>query len=508
MAKIIQTDTLSPATSGEEAYYIYNGLDCCLTHEVFENMPWHDYAQASYDFERELQGPYLGMMLNGFPANPDLMKQLETKILAQMDKVRNQFERITLAAFGKAYSVSAPKQHCKIFYDLMKLPVQYKTDKKTREKKPSAAREALEKLILYLYAKPLILHILEYRELSKKKDILSLKVDNDGRLRCSYNIAGTETWRPSSSENAFGGGTNFQNIEPALRIIFSAPAGYKFCNIDGEQAESRLVGALCLQLFNVSTYLDACESSDLHSLVAKMVWPNLAWGTAPDRAIAEQPFYRHFSYRDMAKRGGHGTNYYGQPYTMAKHLQVDQKLMEDFQHNYFKAFPEIRQYHTYVSAQLNSVGYLDNLYGFRRYFLGRRYDDSTLREGIAHIPQSTIGIMTNKGLLNIWRNAPEVQVLHNNFDSVVVMYKEEIEDQVVPKLLKLFEQPIEIRGRKIVIPAKAEVGWNWAKYAPLNHKDKGLKALGIDSNLDGLKTFKGHDDRKRTQAPISHQRFY
>jgi DNA polymerase I-like protein with 3'-5' exonuclease and polymerase domains len=37
-------------------------------------------------------------------------------------------------------------------------------------------------------------------------------LDTDGRMRCSFNIAGTETFRWSSSENAFGSGTNLQNI--------------------------------------------------------------------------------------------------------------------------------------------------------------------------------------------------------------------------------------------------------------------------------------------------------
>jgi DNA polymerase I-like protein with 3'-5' exonuclease and polymerase domains len=37
-------------------------------------------------------------------------------------------------------------------------------------------------------------------------------LDSDGRMRCSFNIAGTETFRWSSSQNVFGSGTNLQNI--------------------------------------------------------------------------------------------------------------------------------------------------------------------------------------------------------------------------------------------------------------------------------------------------------
>lgn len=36
--------------------------------------------------------------------------------------------------------------------------------------------------------------------------------DPDGKIRCSFNVCGTETFRWSSSANAFGNGTNLQNI--------------------------------------------------------------------------------------------------------------------------------------------------------------------------------------------------------------------------------------------------------------------------------------------------------
>ncbi|HNA84888.1 MAG TPA: hypothetical protein PLB04_04945, partial [Nitrospira sp.] len=39
-----------------------------------------------------------------------------------------------------------------------------------------------------------------------------MALDSDGRMRCSFNVCGTETMRFSSSENAFGNGGNLQNI--------------------------------------------------------------------------------------------------------------------------------------------------------------------------------------------------------------------------------------------------------------------------------------------------------
>src|SRR6516165_6883191 len=73
----------------------------------------------------------------------------------------------------------------------------------------------------------------------------------------------------------FGTGTNLQNIEDRLRSVFVADKGMKFAYVDLEQAESRLVGAIEWNLFRDGTYLDACESGDLHTSVCR-----LAWGSA------------------------------------------------------------------------------------------------------------------------------------------------------------------------------------------------------------------------------------
>ncbi|MGH7239436.1 MAG: hypothetical protein ACREHG_05135, partial [Candidatus Saccharimonadales bacterium] len=112
-------------------------------------------------------------------------------------------------------------------------------------------------------------------------------------------------------ENGFisiTGNTNLQNITEELRHIFIADKGYKLVGIDAEQSDSRMVGYMCGLLFDDWTYLDACESGDLHTFVARLTWPDLGWNgnIKKDRKIADRRFYRHFSYRDTCKRLGHG----------------------------------------------------------------------------------------------------------------------------------------------------------------------------------------------------------
>jgi len=126
----------------------------------------------------------------------------------------------------------------------------------------------------------------------------------NGRMHFGYHVAGTMTGRWSSSENVFGDGTNGQNLTDEMRRVFVADKGLKLCQLDLAQAESKLVAYLTLPFGR--QYLDACNSGDLHTSVSKLVWPELFVGAnETDKDVAKRPFYRHFTYRDMSKRGGH-----------------------------------------------------------------------------------------------------------------------------------------------------------------------------------------------------------
>jgi len=194
-------------------------------------------------------------------------------------------------------------------------------------------REVLEKLSVYFQARPIISTILAYRDICGKLEVLEAGIDSDSRMRCSINIAATSTGRFSTSQSTTGSGENLQNITEDLRHIFISDNGFKIAGIDKEQAESREVGYFCGITFDDWSYLDAVESGDIHTYCARLLWPNLPWtgNLQKDKLIANQPFYRHLSYRDMVKRAGHGTNYLGQPYTISQEIKVPQKLVQDFQ---------------------------------------------------------------------------------------------------------------------------------------------------------------------------------
>lgn len=480
--------------SETEKLWIYNALDCCVTAEVRDAIePQLDNMTRSvYEFEKSLQAPVMEMKLRGVLVDQEVRAQTLKKYSEEKVILEETLDEIVQQGIGlQPLNPNSPQQLKHLFYEVLGLPPIKKRNAKG-EWAPTVNRDALEQLDNYFMARPLVSHILAIRDCNKKIGVLKTGIDPDGRIRTSYNIAGTTTGRFSSNLSDFGTGTNMQNIEDSLRRIFVADSGYKFAYIDLEQAESRAVGAIEWNLFKDGRYLDACESGDLHTSVCRLAWGNqLAWtgDIKTDKKLAEQPFYRQHSFRHMAKVLGHGTNYNGKPYTMAKHTKLDARLIAEFQSRYFQAFPAHQRWHAWTASELVRSGYLVTLTGRPRWFFGRRDDDTTVREAIAYNPQGSVGDILNQGMLRVWRS-DLCQLLLQVHDAILVQYKEEEEAKVLSQILKLIQVPIELQhGRTLLIPSEAQVGWNWGKYA--------------DDNPDGLMKWTGADDRKRSRQPAT-----
>ena len=493
---LIQTADLKPGVALPDQHQIYNGLDCCLTLEIFEEIQReHNQFPQVYDFARAMQGPALDMMLRGFAIDHHERKRGIVYLGKEIERYNTILQTFSEAIWQKSVNPNSTKQLQKLFYGRMKLPEQWISQK--GKKTLSMNREALEKLDTYMHARPIVACILTIRDLAKELQTLESELDpRTGRMHSSYNVVGTETGRWSSSKSAYGLGLNAQNVKRKLRRMFTADKGWKLCGIDLKQAESVEVGWLCGVLFNEWSYLDACESGDPHTLACRLIWDKLPWTGVlrDDRKIADQIFYRDFTYRDMAKRGGHGSNYYGTPFTMARHLKVPRKLMEDFQEKYFDAFPGIPKYHRWVAQQLQTTRTLTTVFGRERTFFGRATDDTTLREAIASSPQGATADRLNLGLWRVWHHMKNVQVLSQGYDSLYFQYREDVDEAaIIEQALKFIDIPITDpkSGRTYTVQGEAKVGWNWAD---VDYRKK----IFPDGNPDGLTEWKGSDSRKRT----------
>jgi hypothetical protein len=272
----------------------------------------------------------------------------------------------------------------------------------------------------------------------------------------------------------------------------------KFANFDLEQGDARNVGALCWERFLEShgekfagSYLNAAESTDLHTGVARMVWPQLEWGEQSNwPRVAGQLFYRNDSYRQISKKLGHATNFDGQARTLSQRAKVDKRTVESFQRDYFAAFPCVKERINWVKRELRESSTITTLFGRRRIFFGHPEAGETQREAIAYEPQSMTAEEINRGMLKVWL-AHKVWLHLQVHDSILIQYKEEEENEIIPWCLEQMRVPLILaRGREFAVPVEAKVGWNWGdvKYG------KDGQVIG---NPLGLIKWKGSDTRKR-----------
>lgn len=504
--KIIQTADLKykGVLSPNVRHWVYNGLDCCVTLEIADALkPQLDNTTGStYQFSLDLQGPVLEMSTTGVLVDERLRKQVLAKYKDQLKFIGDQLTEIMVDGIGISLNWRSPAQLKNLFYKVMNLPVVKKRNSQGVWA-PTVDRPALEKLSMHMMAEPICIRLLAMRDIDKKRQFLETEIDADHRMRCNFNIAGTNSGRLASSVSDFGTGRNMQNVDREERAIFIADPGKKFANLDLEQADARNVGAICWNNFVhihgeriAGAYLDACESSDLHVAVSKLVWPDLKWtgDSVQDRVVAEILFYRQDSYRQTSKKLGHATNYLESIRSGAARMKMIQSIIEEFQKKYFDAFPCIKFYHDWVRQELKDSHQITTLFGRRRTFFGRADEETTVREAVAFDPQSMTADEIDRGLLNLFKGN-RVQLLLQVHDSILIQYPEEEEDEIIPWAKEQLRVPLVLaKDRPFVVPVDCKVGWNWGEY-------------NKDTNPDGLIKCQASDKRARTlpaKLSVSH----
>ena len=461
----------------------YNCLDTIATFRLWETLSEAASPQAkeTYSLSKSLSAPLLFAMLKGIRIDLETMSALYSQFSAECKVLEDLLDDITMPLGMDVINLSSPTQVKWLFACL-------------GEDLDSSDRETLEQVAKAdLDLAPVCNIILAWRDRAKMMTILRPSlVDADGRMRTFYKVSGTETDRLSSSKNALWTGMNMQNIKrdekasqvhrASIRSIFVSDPGTVFLNVDLERADAWGVALEVLQSTGDRTYLDAVRSFDLHTTVSRLIWPNLDWSTQDwghNIKVAKQFFYRQYDYRFMAKKAGHGSNYLGQPRTLAIQMKIPTHLAQEAQDAYFAAFPGIRPWHLIKSKELQTTGRLTNLFDRTRAFHGRLDSMATLREAIAFLGQSTTAGSINRSLLQAWdlqlrRPDLGVEFLAQVHDSLLFQIPEDCAAIAIPMLLEVLKVPITVTDpssglpESHTIPLEASIGWNWSSHSSLN----------------------------------------
>lgn len=482
----------------------YNGLDSIATRQLWHVLKHKLLAQPdanlTYQEHKALTGPFLYAMTRGILVDREMVASLNDKFTALRKLIEAKIDIITRLCGLGVINFASPVQ-VKWMFACFGADID------------SSNMETLEQLaVADLTLRPLCKLVLLWRNLAKMLTVLQPEItDADGRMRCTYKVAGTVTDRLSSSKNALWTGMNMQNIKrdedeeevdhASIRSMFISDPGRKFLNVDLERADSWAVGLEVFKATGDRTYLTACSAKDLHTYVAKLVWPDLGWtdDEAANIKLAKQFFYRQYDYRFMCKKMGHGSNYLGSAWALATQMKIPLKLAQAGQDAYFKAFPAIRKWHHLRARDLQTTGSLTNLFGRRRNFHGRLDSNSTLKEAIAYLGQSVTARVINRAILKLWAlqlQCPDLglEFLAQVHDSALAQFPLALESEVIADVQQVMQIPITVtspQGETVtaIIPLEASTGWNWASESA--------------SNLDGLRKFRPgkKDDRTRTKWP-------
>lgn len=217
---------------------------------------------------------------------------------------------------------------------------------------------------------------------------------------------------------------------PNIRELFIPDPGMLIADIDLDRADAQVVAWDA----NDPTLKQAMKLGvDLHTLNAYAIT-----GQMPpplEHVVPGNPHYPEIkkamaAKRPMAKAWCHGTNYGGSARTMAIAAQISIKASEAAQRNYFSMYPGIKAWHEQVEHDLEMYREVKNMFGFKRFYFDRV--EGLLPQALAWIPQSTVGLVINEAWENIRRELPEVQVLLQVHDSLVVQFPKEL----FPDILK------------------------------------------------------------------------
>jgi DNA polymerase-1 len=385
----------------DEELWAYNARDVAATWEiaqaqrrVLEALKLEDQRQFVHTIT---EGPVLEMEWRGIGVDKEVRKALKQETKEAVEARQSFLDAaVEPLGFTEGLNVRSSKQMLGLFNGILGLPV--RKHKKTRN--PTAEDTALESWASKEpLVKPLTGVIVEIRTLGNALDgVLAAPIDDDGRMRCSFNTCGTETFRFSSSKSSFRTGTNLQNITggdvspsglelPNLRRLFVPEPGWMIVDADLERADLQIVaweaGATKLKEILRS-------GQDVHTANAKALFDT-------DNPT---PGERHF-----AKTFVHGTNYGTSARTAAIALKITIAKAHELQQRWFTAHPEIRAWHRRVEASLKNGEPITNVWGFRRLF--RIRDGSNLPEALAWGPQSTVAITINHAMMALWKRRHE-----------------------------------------------------------------------------------------------------
>ena len=332
-------------------------LSDCLRREMAAT----EGMERLYDgIEEPLIGVLARMERTGVKVDLESLRDFADGLRRKMTEREAEVRRL---AGDPSLNILSPKQIGVLLFEKMQL------DPKAR--KPKSGNWPTDEQTLSHLAdrSPIIDAILDYRGLRK---LLSTYIEpfagyispKDGRVHTTFNQALTATGRLSSSN------PNLQNIpirteegREIRKAFVAGEPGWVMMSADYSQIELRLMAHLC----GDAHLLDAFRHGvDVHAATAAKIF-----GVALDEVSADQ--------RRIAKTANFGIMYGISSFGLAERLRCPRAEAKKIIDDYFASFPSIRGFIDATVAQARERGYVETLFGRRRYIADIGAGNAALR---------------------------------------------------------------------------------------------------------------------------------
>lgn len=377
--------------------------------------------------------------------------KLDTDGIAAMRDSLNQrtedLEQEIYELAGEKFNIKSPAQLGVILFEKLGL----KSGKKTKSGYSTTA-EILEKL---KHDHPIINLVLEYRTITKLNSTycegLLKAVEQDGRVRSTFNQTETRTGRISSLE------PNLQNIPVRraegreLRKFFVAKEGYLLVDADYSQIELRVLAHLAGDKAMINAFKNG---EDIHTKTAGEVF------NMPPLLVTPKM-------RSSAKAVNFGIVYGIGAFSLGQDIGVSRAEAQKYIDGYFATYPEIAIYMNKAVETAKEKGFSCTMFGRRRYLPELKSSNGNLRAFGERVARNMPIQGTAADIIKLAMIKTRDKLLESGLDARVILQVHdelivEAEESVAKEAGKILEQEME-RAAELLVPLLVDIhrGRDW-----------------------------------------------
>lgn len=335
---------------------------CLLGRKIREDLE-RKALDGLYDtMEEPLLKVLSTMELEGVKVDTTQLRRYAASLASEMNEIQ---ERVREMAEEPNLNIMSPKQVGVLLFEKLQLDPKMKPKAGVRYSYPTD-----EDTLTALSDKhPIIDEILEYRGIKK---LLSTYIEplpgyispTTGKIHTTFNQALTATGRLSSSK------PNLQNIpirtergkEIRKAFVPSRPGGV-IMSADYSQIELRIMAHLSCDTHLINAFR---KGQDVHAITAAKVF-----GIQAEDVTADQ--------RRIAKTANFGIMYGISAFGLSQRLHIGRAEAKKIIEDYFANFPAISSYIEDTLASAREFGYVETLFGRRRYLPDINSKNGTVR---------------------------------------------------------------------------------------------------------------------------------